>query len=129
MKAASVLRLRQSLFVPPPAIVSQSPRSGFDMQYGQSRKRSLHGGRAVRTSPASTTLSNTHSQSSVTSTTPPGDATPPAPLSILPLSTLLRTYTLTAASSNPTLLSISQRILSFLAYTSNPVLSPERNPI
>ena len=51
------------------------------------------------------------------------------PLSCLPLSTLIRSYTITSISSVPFLLSPSLSLLTFLTRTKNPLLDPDRNPI
>ena len=50
-----------------------------------------------------------------------------APLSLLPLSNLFRSFVVTALSSHPTLLAPSLRLLSFLANSSSPLLNPDRN--
>jgi proline dehydrogenase len=50
-------------------------------------------------------------------------------MSILPLSSLLRSYFITSISSSPLLLRPSLTVLSYLAHTSNPLLNPDRNPL
>lgn len=52
-----------------------------------------------------------------------------APLSILPLTTVLRTLGTTTISSSPLLLGPSLAIMSRLAHTSNPLLNPDKNPL
>ncbi len=53
----------------------------------------------------------------------------PAPLSVLPLATVLRSLATTTISSSPLLLPPSLAIMSLLANTSSPFLNPDRNPI
>lgn len=52
-----------------------------------------------------------------------------APLSLLPLSFLLRSYLIASLSSSPRLLTPSLRLLSIVANSSSPFLSPDRNPL
>ncbi|KAI9898863.1 hypothetical protein N3K66_005324 [Trichothecium roseum] len=52
-----------------------------------------------------------------------------APLSVLPLSMILRSLMTTTVSSSPALLPPSLRIMSMLAHTKNPLLHPDTNPI
>jgi proline dehydrogenase len=49
-------------------------------------------------------------------------------MSILPLSSLLRSYFITSVSSYPLLLRPSLAILNFLAHAQTPILNPDRNP-
>lgn len=51
------------------------------------------------------------------------------PLSLLPFPTLLRSFVLTSLSSYPILLAPSLRVLAYLAHSSSPFLSPDRNPL
>lgn len=51
------------------------------------------------------------------------------PLSCLPLSTLIRSYTITSVSSVPFLLNPSLKLLTFLTRTKNPLFNPDRNPV
>lgn len=51
------------------------------------------------------------------------------PLSVLPLSMILRSLATNTVSSSPILLPPSLRIMAALAHTSNPILSPDRNPV
>ena len=51
------------------------------------------------------------------------------PLSNHPYNELLRTITITACTSSRLLLPVSIRILSAIAYSTNPLLSPDRNPL
>ncbi|KAK0668184.1 FAD-linked oxidoreductase-like protein [Cercophora samala] len=53
----------------------------------------------------------------------------PAPLSVLPLITVLRSWMTATVSSSPFLLPPSLAIMSMLAHTSNPVLNPDSNPL
>ncbi|UNI22981.1 proline dehydrogenase [Purpureocillium takamizusanense] len=69
---------------------------------------------------------------------PPGPAVPPpqptlepsrAPLSVLPLSMILRSLGTTAVSSSPLLLAPSLRIMAVLAHSGSALLNPDRNPL
>lgn len=51
-----------------------------------------------------------------------------APLSLLPLSMVLRSLA-TSAVSSPLLLPPSLRIMGILAHSTNPLLNPDRNPL
>lgn len=51
------------------------------------------------------------------------------PLAVLPLSMILRSLATNTVSSSPILLPPSLRIMAALAHTSNPILSPDRNPV
>lgn len=51
------------------------------------------------------------------------------PLSCLPLSTLVRSYLITAISSSPFLLRPSLFAMSFLAHTKSPLFNADRNPV
>ncbi|MDI1490222.1 MAG: proline dehydrogenase [Ramalina farinacea] len=57
------------------------------------------------------------------------EKTAPRPLSLLPTSTLIRSYAITASSSYPFLLTPSLRLLSWVAHSSSPILNPDRNPL
>ncbi|KAK2595331.1 proline dehydrogenase [Conoideocrella luteorostrata] len=66
----------------------------------------------------------------------PGAVPPPAnlepsraPLSVLPLSMILRSLATTAVSSSPVLLPPSLRIMTLLAHSTSPIFNPDRNPI
>ncbi|CAJ2500759.1 Uu.00g036120.m01.CDS01 [Anthostomella pinea] len=52
-----------------------------------------------------------------------------APLSVLPLSTVLRTLATTTISSSPTLLPPSLAMMSTLAYSQRAIFNPDRNPV
>lgn len=52
-----------------------------------------------------------------------------APLSVLPLSMILRSLATNTVSASPTLLSPSLAIMGVLAHSTNPLLNPDRNPI
>ncbi|KAI1864063.1 uncharacterized protein JN550_009083 [Neoarthrinium moseri] len=63
---------------------------------------------------------------------PAEDATmskPMAPLSVLPLSTVVRTLATTTISSSRILLPPSLVAMNVLAHTRNPILNPDKNPI
>ena len=84
--------------------------------------RSLHGAQGHQ-SPSTTTISTSdHSIAAACAKTLP-------PLSLLPFSILLRSYLITSISASPILLRPSMRILSTLANSSSPFLSPDRNPV
>ncbi|KAK4658221.1 hypothetical protein QC762_100880 [Podospora pseudocomata] len=53
----------------------------------------------------------------------------PAPLSVLPLATVLRSWMTATISSSPFFLPPSLAIMSMLAHTTNPVLNPDSNPL
>ncbi|KAK8912438.1 hypothetical protein VCV18_012400 [Metarhizium anisopliae] len=66
----------------------------------------------------------------------PGAVPPPAnlepsraPLSVLPLSMIIRSLATTVVSSSPLLLPPSLQIMTLLAHSTNPVFNPDRNPI
>ncbi|KAG8411424.1 hypothetical protein J3458_015485 [Metarhizium acridum] len=66
----------------------------------------------------------------------PGAVPPPAnlepsraPLSVLPLSMILRSLATTVVSSSPLLLPPSLQIMNLLAHSTNPIFNPDRNPI
>ncbi|QPG95249.1 hypothetical protein C2857_007905 [Epichloe festucae Fl1] len=66
----------------------------------------------------------------------PGAVPPPAnlessraPLSVLPLSMILRSLATTVVSSSPLLLPPSLRIMNLLAHSTNPILNPDKNPL
>lgn len=52
-----------------------------------------------------------------------------APLSVLPLSMILRSLATTVVSSSPILLPPSLRIMVALAHAKSPILNPDKNPI
>ena len=52
-----------------------------------------------------------------------------APLARFPFSCLLRSFLLTTLTTSPVLLLPSLRLLSAIAYSTNPLLSPSSNPI
>ncbi|ESZ90051.1 hypothetical protein SBOR_9565 [Sclerotinia borealis F-4128] len=52
-----------------------------------------------------------------------------SPLSILPLSAIIRSLAINTISSSPLLLSPSLKIMAILAHSQNPILSPDRNLI
>ncbi|KAF7543599.1 hypothetical protein G7046_g9969 [Stylonectria norvegica] len=60
---------------------------------------------------------------------PPNMAPSRAPLSVLPLSMIIRSLATTTVSSSPVLLPPSLRIMALLAHTSNPILNPDKNPL
>ncbi|CAH0057733.1 unnamed protein product [Clonostachys solani] len=61
---------------------------------------------------------------------PVGESLPrAAPLSILPLTNIIRSLITNTISSSHTLLPPSMRIMAMLANSTNPILSPDRNPL
>ncbi|KAF7958325.1 hypothetical protein EAE96_001876 [Botrytis aclada] len=52
-----------------------------------------------------------------------------SPLSILPLSNVIRSLIINTISSSPLLLAPSLKIMTILAHSQNPILSPDRNPV
>ncbi|KAG6008421.1 hypothetical protein E4U21_004443 [Claviceps maximensis] len=52
-----------------------------------------------------------------------------APLSVLPLSMILRSLATTVVSSSPLLLPPSLRIMDLLAHSTNPIFNPDKNPL
>jgi len=52
-----------------------------------------------------------------------------APLSVLPLTNILRSLMTTEVSSSSVLLPPSLAVMSLLAHTTNPLLNPDRNPL
>ncbi|KAH6869165.1 proline dehydrogenase [Thelonectria olida] len=62
-------------------------------------------------------------------TQPPITEPKNAPLSILPLSTIIRSFFTSFVSSSAILLAPSLRIMSILAHTENPILNPDQNPL
>lgn len=80
-----------------------------------------------------------HADANLLHPTKPGPDSPPppspqqmaskAPLSILPLPTILRSLAVTTLSSSPFLLPPSLALMSVLAHTTQPVLNPDRNPL
>ncbi|KAF7917914.1 uncharacterized protein EAE98_009942 [Botrytis deweyae] len=52
-----------------------------------------------------------------------------SPLSILPLSNVVRSLVINTISSSPLLLAPSLKIMTILAHSQNPILSPDRNPV
>ncbi|KAM0171707.1 hypothetical protein ACHAPF_007954 [Botrytis cinerea] len=52
-----------------------------------------------------------------------------SPLSILPLSNVIRSLVINTISSSPLLLAPSLKIMTILAHSQNPFLSPDRNPL
>jgi proline dehydrogenase len=61
---------------------------------------------------------------------PPGaEPVSRAPLSVLPLSMILRSFVTTVVSSSPVLLPPSLSIMGILAHSTNPILNPDRNPL
>ncbi|KAG5923891.1 hypothetical protein E4U53_003493 [Claviceps sorghi] len=52
-----------------------------------------------------------------------------APLSVLPLSMILRSLATTVVSSSPLLLPPSLRIMDLLAHSTSPIFNPDKNPL
>ncbi|KAK4187931.1 FAD-linked oxidoreductase-like protein [Podospora australis] len=91
--------------------------------------RSLHSSSTQSSPSGNLTLEDAadFSPESTTATMPP--PTTPSPLSVLPLTNVLRSWMTTAVSSSPVLLPPSLAAMSVLAHTSSPVLNPDRNPL
>ena len=53
----------------------------------------------------------------------------PAPLSVLPLTTVLRSFVTTTISASPRLLPVSLAVMSALANTNHAILNPDKNPL
>lgn len=64
---------------------------------------------------------------------PPASTSPTtmyrSPLSVLPLTSLLRSILINTTSSSPVLLPPSLKIIGVLAHSQSPLLNPDRNPI
>jgi proline dehydrogenase len=60
---------------------------------------------------------------------PPAMEPSRAPLSVLPLSVIIRSLGTTTVSSSPLLLGPSLRIMAALAHSRNPILNPDYNPL
>lgn len=59
----------------------------------------------------------------------PPRMSPDAPLSVLPLSMIVRSLLTTTVSSSPVLLPPSLRLMSLLAHSSNSLFNPDQNPV
>lgn len=117
-----LLKPQQSLRLLPPTI--KPPH--FSLIY----YRFLHSDRSHRTiSTTAPTDQDTYASTPAVTPTLPTISQPSRPLSLLPLPILLRSYTLTALSSYPLLLSPSLRLLSFVANSPSAFLNPDRNPL
>ncbi|TGO87456.1 hypothetical protein BPOR_0225g00150 [Botrytis porri] len=68
-------------------------------------------------------------QSNTNSTSKSATVPKLSPLSILPLSNVVRSLVINTISSSPLLLAPSLKIMTILAHSQNPILSPDRNPI
>lgn len=79
------------------------------------------------TSSATEVLQPIHTDSK--STSKPATMPKISPLSILPLSNVIRSLAINTISSSPLLLGPSLKIMTILAHSQNPILSPDRNPI
>lgn len=109
-------------------------------QHGGLDSSALGGGSPAALPPSHRTLQRRgiHSSEKKSSTIAeyPGAVPPPpnmepgrAPLSLLPLSMILRSLGTTIVSSSPLLLPPSLRIMGALAHSTNPILNPDRNPL
>ena len=85
-------------------------------------RHSIHSDHSISASPA---VSTPHTRRAIASN---GKITK-APLAHLPFSSILRGYLVTALTSSPLLLSPALRLLSAIAYSSSPLLSPGKNPV
>ncbi|MCJ1288338.1 proline dehydrogenase [Xylographa opegraphella] len=89
----------------------------------------------ITQAPARRRLHQSNYQSATATTIPPSSrpAAPECkskpPLSLFPLSTLLRSYCITSLSCSPILLSPSLSLLSTLVHSRSPLLNPDRNPL
>ena len=90
--------------------------------------RRLHDSRPHREASTAAFETQRLASDSITSTQPSETACK-APLSLLPSSTLIRSYLITYLSSTPLLLTPALKLLSILAHSQSPVLSPDRNPV
>ncbi|KAG9254781.1 proline dehydrogenase-like protein [Emericellopsis atlantica] len=91
-----------------------------DQRRGHSTQVTAHNGLASESTPV--TAHN--------GLTPEPESAPPrAPLSVLPLTMILRSLATASVSSSPALLAPSLRIMSAIAHSSNPILNPDRNPL
>ncbi|KYK57966.1 proline oxidase PrnD [Drechmeria coniospora] len=103
---------------------ASSPSSAPPRRPRQQQRRAIH--------------SSDKKASTVTEYPGAGGALPPvqpnlepsrAPLSVLPLSMILRSLATTVVSSSPVLLPPSLRIMVALAHSTSPLLNPDRNPL
>ncbi|KAI5865769.1 proline dehydrogenase [Durotheca rogersii] len=95
-------------------------------------KRTIHSSPTRLVSPADqATLTDPASLGRFPSEPPvqPRPATKMAPLSVLPLSAVLRNLATTSISSSRILLPPSLAIMNLLAHTNQPVLNPDKNPL
>ncbi|ROW04729.1 hypothetical protein VMCG_04778 [Cytospora schulzeri] len=117
--------LRQPQFNRMASTTSQSPPPSKP----SSASRSIHSSSAKRQAGATV--------GSQTTPTPGPDSPPPAPsmtahaspLSVLPLTQVVRSLAVTSLSASPLLLPPSLAMMNILAHTTNPLLNPDRNPL
>ncbi|KAI5923948.1 FAD-linked oxidoreductase [Camillea tinctor] len=118
----------------------KSPSLGF--YYGlshnfsmESRRRRIHGSSSNRSSPPTESYPMTATPSignipiGLPTESSPVTKSKPAPLSVLPLPTILRTLATTTISSSPILLPPSLAIMSLLAHSENALVNPDKNPL
>ncbi|KAI1445953.1 proline dehydrogenase [Annulohypoxylon stygium] len=97
------------------------------------RRRQIHSSTTRSSPPADqSTLSAAvtsvnHIPSQITTESPPMPK--PAPLSVLPLSTVLRNLATTSISSSPVLLPPSLAIMNVLAHSNRAIFNPDKNPL
>ena len=95
------------------------------------RLRAYHSLSRTSTRAITTTLSGSESRQPehLQSTPLPRQAEPKAPLAILPLSNLLRSYILALITTTPIFLNPSLSVLSAVTQSRSRLLSPDRNPL
>ncbi|MCJ1394179.1 proline dehydrogenase [Xylographa bjoerkii] len=120
---ATALRLTRALWHLQPSL---GPYTAAAASQAQHCFRKPPGRRRLHESKYQSGIATSISQSS-TPVTPECITKPP--LSLLPLSTLLRSYCITSLSCSPLLLSPSLSLLSALAHSKSPLLNPDRNPV
>ncbi|KAI1205663.1 proline dehydrogenase [Annulohypoxylon truncatum] len=96
------------------------------------RKRYIHSSTTRASPPAdqstlSAVTSVNHLSTQIAAESPP--MVKPAPLSVLPLSTVLRNLATSSISSSPVLLPPSLAIMNVLAHSNRAVFNPDKNPL
>ncbi|KAI1643359.1 proline dehydrogenase [Daldinia loculata] len=114
------------------SVLSSRNGSNQKLRVVSTTRRKIHSSSTRPSPPADqSTLATTASVSHLPSEVP-GDSLPmakSAPLSVLPLSTVLRNLATTSISSSPILLPPSLAIMNILAHSNQPVLNPDKNPL
>ncbi|KAI2469593.1 proline dehydrogenase [Annulohypoxylon bovei var. microspora] len=111
---------------------NQKLRVATTMAAMTTRRRNIHSSSTRPSLPAdqstlSAVTSVNHIPTEVTAESPP--MAKPAPLSVLPLSTVLRNLASTSISSSPLLLPPSLAIMNILAHSNQAVFNPDKNPV